>query len=57
MLDGEHVSVTKKSHASGLATAQQEILQLTAVVFAISAVNLCVLVDAEFIVSCSLQEC
>ena len=40
MVDGERVSVTKKSHASGLATAQQEILQLTGVAFAISAVNL-----------------
>ena len=37
--------------------AQQEILQLTGVAFAISAVNLCVLVEAVFIVSCSLQEC
>ena len=57
MVDGERVRFTKKSHASGLATAQQEILQLTKVAFAISAVNLCVLVEAVFIISCSLQEC
>ena len=42
------MSVAKKSHASaeGLATAQQEILQITWVAFAISSVNLCVLVEA-----------
>ena len=32
-------------------------LQLTGLAFAISAVNLCVLVKAVFIVSCSLKEC
>ena len=43
----------QKSHASadGLATAQQEILQQKGVAFAISAVNLCVLVEAAVIVS------
>ena len=58
IVDGERVSVAKRSHASadGLATAQQEILQLTWVAFAISSVNLCVLVEAIFIFSCSLQE-
>ena len=40
-------------HPDGLAMAQQEILQLTWVAFAISAVNLCVLVEAVFIVRCS----
>ena len=42
------MSVAKKSYASAdrLATAQQEILQLTGVAFAISAVNLCVLVNS-----------
>ena len=47
IVDGERVNVAKKSRAcaDGLATAQPDILQLTAVAFAISAVNLCVLVD------------
>ena len=51
--------MAKKSHSSahGFATAQHELLQLMGVAFAISAVNLCVLVEAVFIVSCSLQEC
>ena len=59
MVDGERASVAKKSHASadGLATARQEILQLTGVAFAISAVNVCVLVKAVSIISCSLKEC
>ena len=55
IVDGERASVAKKSHASanGLATAQQEVLQLTRVAFAISAMNLFVLVKAVSIVSCS----
>ena len=52
-------SVAKKSHSSadGLATAQQEILQLTWVAFAISSVTLCVLIEPVFIFCCSMQEC
>ena len=60
IVDGERWSAAKKSHASAdsLATVQQELLQLTpGLAFAISAVNLCVLVEAVFIVSCFLQEC
>ena len=60
-VDGANVSIAKKSHASadGLVTAQQEVLQLTWVAFAISSVNLCVLVEAIFIsaVLCKSAKC
>ena len=56
------MSVAKKSHAfaDGLARAQQEILQRTWVAFAISAVNLCVIVEAVLSLSavlCKSDKC